>query len=416
MLSSYRQIFTAPGSLRFSAAGLVSRMPLSMTGIGVVTMLSQLSGEYRLGGSVSATMALAAAALGPQVSRLVDRYGQRTVALPAAAVAAAAMGALLFCARSGAPDWTLFACAVVAGCMPSMGALVRARWAEIYRGTPLLHTAYSLESVVDEIVFIIGPILSVGLSTSVFPEAGPLAATVFLAVGAVLFCLQRSTEPPAHPATARGGGTAMRSPGLRVLVVTFVAVGAIFGSVEVVTVAFSDHLHHKALASVVLAVYALGSCLAGVVFGTLRLSGPPGRRFLLFVTGMALSMLPLLIVTNLVALAVALFVAGLSIAPTMVTTMALVERLVPASQFTEGTTWTTTGLAVGVALGSSAGGWMVDASGAAAGYRVTAAAAALAVATALLGSRRLRSAPEREEPRHGAGQQVEHGAREHQPG
>jgi MFS family permease len=208
----------------------------------------------------------------------------------------------------------------------------------------------------------------------------------------------------------------MRSPGLRVLVVTFVAVGAIFGSVEVVTVAFADHLHHKALASVVLAVYALGSCLAGVVFGTLRLSGPPGRRFLLFVTGMALSMLPLLIVTNLVALAVALFVAGLSIAPTMVTTMALVERLVPASQFTEGTTWTTTGLAVGVALGSSAGGWMVDASGAAAGYRVTAAAAALAVATALLGSRRLRSAPEREEPHHGAGQQVEHGAREHQPG
>jgi MFS family permease len=418
VLSSYRQIFTARGSLRFSAAGLVSRMPLSMTGIGIVTMLSQLRGEYRLAGAVSATMALAAAVIGPQVSRLVDRYGQRNVALPAAGVATLAMGVLLLCAHLGAPDWTLFGCALVAGCMPSMGALVRARWAEIYRGTPLLHTAYSLESVVDEIIFIIGPILSVGLSTAVFPEAGPLLAAVFLAVGATLFCLQRSTEPPVHPETGQaGGGSALGAAGLRVVVLTFVAVGGVFGSVEVVTVAFADHLHHKALSSLVLAVYALGSGLAGLVFGTLRLRGSAARRFLLFVSLMALSMLPLLIVTNLVALAAALFVAGMSIAPTMVTTMALVERLVPAAQFTEGTTWTSTGLAVGVALGSSAGGWVVDASGASAGYLVTVASAALAVATAFLGARRLHAAPEREAGQHGHdAEQVGHAVPEHRVG
>ncbi|WP_042393820.1 MFS transporter [Streptacidiphilus carbonis] len=411
MLSTYRRIFDAPGSLAFSAAGFVSRMPLSMTGIGVVTMLSTLRGDYGLAGAVSATLALSAAALGPQVSRHVDRYGQARVILPATGIAVAAMGVLLLCARFDAPAWTLFAAAVPAGCMPSMGSLVRARWALIYRGSPSLHTAYAFESVVDEIVFIIGPILSVGLCTAVFPEAGPLAAILLLLTGVLLFAAQRGTEPPLHPVSLERSGSALRTPGLWVLVLTFVGVGTIFGSVDVVTVAFADHLHHKALSSVVLSVYALGSCVAGVVFGALKLHGPLSRRFLLGILTMAVSMLPLLFVKNLVALAAALFVAGLSISPTMVTTMGLVERIVPASKLTEGMTWTTTGLAVGVALGSSAAGWVVDGAGAAAGYWVTVAAGCFAAATAFLGSRRLRSAPEQQERAH-----VDDDQRQHQPG
>ncbi|MEZ0066838.1 MFS family permease [Streptacidiphilus sp. MAP12-20] len=398
-LSAYRRIFTeAPGSLAFSAAGLIARMPLSMVGIGLVTMLSTLRGDYGLGGAVSATCALAAALLGPQVARMVDRFGQTRVVLPATGVTVAAMGALLLCAALGAPDWTLFVCAVVVGCMPAMGSLVRARWAHLYKGSPLLHTAYSFESVVDEIVFIVGPILAVGLSTSWFPEAGPLLATIFLAVGVLLFCTQGRTEPPPHPAAQAAGGTsALRTRGLLVLVLTFVGVGAVFGSVEVTTVAFADHLGHKSLSSIVLAVYALGSCIAGIVFGALKLRGPLSRRFLVGIITLAVSMLPLLFVKNLVALALALFVAGLSISPTMVTTMGLVERIVPAAKLTEGMTWTTTGLAVGVAFGSSAAGWVVDAAGADAGFRVTVAAATLAFAAAFLGSRRLRSAPEQQE-------------------
>ncbi|WP_243638803.1 MFS transporter [Streptacidiphilus pinicola] len=399
-LTAYRRIFAeAPGSLAFSTAGFIARMPMSMMGIGMVTMLSSLRGDYALGGAVSATVALAAALLGPQVARLVDRYGQSRVALRATAVTVIAMSALLLCAALGAPDWTLFVCAVVAGCMPAMGSLVRARWAHLYQGSPsLLHTAYSFESVVDEIVFIVGPILAVGLSTSWFPEAGPLAATVLLGVGTLLFCAQGRTEPPVHPhAHAAAGRSALRTRGLLVLVLTFVGVGAVFGSVEVTTVAFADHLHHKALSSVVLAVYALGSCIAGIVFGALKLRGPLSRRFLVGIVTLGVSMLPLLFVKNLVALAAALFVAGLSISPTMVTTMGLVALIVPAAKLTEGMTWTTTGLAVGVAFGSSAAGWVVDAAGASGGYWVTVAAAGLSVATAFLGSRRLRSAPEQRE-------------------
>lgn len=399
MLSNYRQIFAAPGSLAFSATGFVSRLPISMTGIGIVTMLAELRGSYGLAGAISATVAVSAAVFGPQVSRLTDRLGQRRVARPATVLTALAAIALLLCAHYDAPDWTLFVSAAGMGCMPSAGAMVRARWAHLYREEPAkLHTAYSLEAVVDETCFIVGPILAVGLATSVFPEAGLLLAGVFLAVGVALFTARRDTEPPVHEEAGRSNGSAIRSAGLRVLVLTFVATGAIFGSVEVVTVAFSQEQGHTALSSLVLAVYALGSGLAGLVFGALKLPGTLGQRFLAGTSVMAVSMLPLVLVAALctgvgalVALGGALFVAGLSISPTLISAMSLVERLVPAAQLTEGMSWTTTGLALGVALGSSLAGVVVDHAGAATAYWVPVCGAVFAAATALAGGRWLRT-------------------------
>ncbi|MFI6353718.1 MFS transporter [Streptomyces sp. NPDC050743] len=390
MPSPYRALFAEPGTKAFSAAGFLGRMPLSMMGIGVVTMISQLTGRYGLAGALSATIALSAAAIGPQISRLVDRHGQRRVLRPATLVALTAAAGLLLAAHFRWPDWVLFVCAAGIGSVPSLGAMIRARWAALYRGTDKLHTAYSFESVVDEICFIFGPIISIGLSTTWFPEAGPLLAACFLAAGVFWLTAQRATEPHPHPREHHGGGTALRSAGLQVLVATFVATGAIFGSVDVVTVAFADERGHKGAASVVLALYAAGSCVAGVVFGLLRFAGAPERRWLLGVAAMAVSMIPLLLVGNLPLLAVALFVSGLSIAPTMITTMSLIEEHVPRAQLTEGMTWVSTGLAVGVALGSSAAGSVIDAAGARAGYGVPAVSGAVAVAVGFLGYRRLR--------------------------
>ncbi|GLW51682.1 MFS transporter [Streptomyces sp. NBRC 14336] len=413
MPSPYRALFAAPGSKGFSAAGFLGRMPLSMMGIGVVTMISELTGRYGLAGALSATIALAAAVAGPQVSRLVDQYGQRRVLRPATLVSLAAAAGLLLAAHYGWPDWTLFVFSAGIGCVPSVGAMIRARWAALYRGTPQLHTAYSFESVVDEVCFIFGPIISIGLSTVWFPEAGPLLAACFLAAGVFWLTAQRATEPEPHPREQHGrrGGSALRSAGLQVLVATFVATGAIFGAVDVVTVAFAEEEGHKGAASVVLAVYAAGSCLAGAVFGLLRPKGAPEPRWLLGVCAMAVSMIPLLLVGNLPFLAVALFLAGLCIAPTMITTMSLIEQHVPRAHLTEGMTWVSTGLAVGVALGSSVAGWVIDAAGARAGYGVPAVSGAVAVAVGFLGYRRLsRPAPgrggtveqhsERDEERH----------------
>ncbi|MEW2634260.1 MFS transporter [Streptomyces sp. NPDC048389] len=391
MPSPYRAIFATPGALGFSAAGFLGRMPLSMMGIGIMTMISEITGRYALAGTLTATLALSAAVLGPQISRLVDRHGQRRVLRPATLVALAAVTGLLVCTQQGAPDWTLFAFTAAAGCVPSVGAMTRARWASLLQGTPReLHTAYSVESIIDEVCFIFGPIVSIGLSTLWFPEAGPLLAAAFLLVGVWWLTAQRATEPKPHPAGQHTGGSALRSPGLQVLVAAFVATGVIFGAVDVVTVAFAEESGRKAAASWVLAVYALGSCLAGAVFGLLHLKGDPARRWVLGVCAMAVSMIPLQLAGSLPFLAVALFVAGLAIAPTMVTTMALVEAHVPRSKLTEGMSWTGTGLAVGVALGSSAAGWVVDSEGAAAGYAVPGVAGGVAAVVAFLGYRRLR--------------------------
>ncbi|MYQ46802.1 MFS transporter [Streptomyces sp. SID4985] len=408
MPSPYRALFTEPGTKRFAAAGLVGRMPLSMMGIGVITMISQLTGRYGLAGALTATIALSAAVIGPQISRLVDRHGQRRVLRPATMVALTAATGLLLAAHFRWPDWTLFVFSAAIGSVPSLGAMVRARWAALYGGTPKLHTAYSFESVVDEVCFIVGPIVSVGLSTAWFPEAGPLLAGCFLAVGVFWLTAQRATEPVPHPRDENHvGGSVLRSKGLQVLVLAFTATGTIFGAVDVATVAFAEERGHKGAASMVLAVYAAGSCTAGLVFGLLRFAGRPERRWLLGLATMAVSMIPLLLVGNLPLLAVALFVAGLSVAPTMITTMSLVEEHVPRANLTEGMTWVGTGLAVGVALGSSAAGWVIDAAGARAGYGVPAAAGAVAVAVGFLGYRRL------SRPVTGRGGTVEqHGERE----
>jgi MFS family permease len=360
-----------------------------MMGIGVVTMVSQLTGRYGLAGALAATMALSAAVLGPRTSRLVDQYGQRRVLRPAALCALTAATGLLLAARQGLPDWVLFVCAAGVGAVPSLGAMVRARWAALYRGSPHLHTAYSFESVVDEVCFVLGPIVSIGLSTSWFPEAGPLLAACFLAVGVCWLTAQRATEPKPHPRGRDDSGSALRTPALRVFVATFVASGAVFGSIDVITVAFADELGHKAASSVVLALYAAGSCVAGLVFGLLRPRGAPEHRWLLGVCAQAVSMIPLLLVGNLLFLAVALFVAGLFVAPTMITTMGLIEQHVPRARLTEGMTWVSTGLTVGVALGASVSGWVIDASGARAAYGVPAVSGAVAVVVGFLGYRRL---------------------------
>ncbi|MBF6059935.1 MFS transporter [Nocardia terpenica] len=389
MANAYRELFSAPGSVAFSAAGFLARLPISMTGIGLITMLSQLRGQYALAGAVSAVFTFSMALFGPQVSRLVDRHGQGRVLVPAMGISVLAMGALLLCTRYGAPVWTLFVFAIPAGCMPNMAAMVRARWSQLYRDSPRLHTAFSLESVVDELTFVVGPALSVTVCTLVFPEAGPLIATVLLAVGVALFVAQRGTEPPVHAPTGDGGGSALRSGPLVFLVLVLVAGGTIVGTVDVVSVNFAEHQGNTAAAGIVVSIYAVGSALAGLAFGALKPNTPLPRLLLLFVTGTTATTVPLLVVGTIAGLSATVFVAGVFFAPGMIVIMSLVERIVPSDKLTEGMTWALTGLSMGVALGASVSGKAVDTFGPRGGFAVAVAAGAVALLVALLGYRPL---------------------------
>ncbi|WP_353806810.1 MFS transporter, partial [Mesorhizobium sp.] len=191
MPNPYREIFKARGAKGFAAAGFVARMPMAMAPIGIVAMLSQTHGEYWLAGAVSATYALANAFVAPQISRLVDRLGQARIVVPTTVISVLAFVVLVAAANQDWPIWTLFVSALLAAAMPSIPAMVRARWTELFRDRPEMNTAFAFESAADELVYIAGASLSVGLSVALFPEAGMLASTLFLAFGSTAFILQR---------------------------------------------------------------------------------------------------------------------------------------------------------------------------------------------------------------------------------
>ena len=377
MFNAYRALFAAPGTTGFVLAGLLARLPLSMTGIGLITMLSQQRGAYTLAGAVAACFALSIAILAPRISGLVDRHGQGKVLPIAAATSASAMFALLACAHWQGPDWLLLVLAALVGSLPSMPAMVRARWTVIYSGTPQLQTAFALEAVLDDLCFIVGPPLSVGLSMLLFPEAGPMLAAILLITGVGIFVMQRSSEPPVVPRQGTAPHASMlRQPIVRTLALFMLAQGIIVGVIDVASVAFATAQGQPGMASVVLSFYALGSCAMGLVFGTLRLTMPLHRQIVWVGASVAITAIPLILANNLIALTAAVLLAGITFGPTITVAMSLVEQQVDKQRLTEGMTWLLTGLAMGVALGAAAAGWVIDHWGAQSSFAIALIAAA----------------------------------------
>ncbi|MBT2383698.1 MFS transporter [Streptomyces sp. ISL-11] len=385
----YARLFAVPGTRAFTAANLLARLPMGMFGVSAILMISAARGSYALAGAVTATGLAATAVVGPWTARLVDRHGQGRVAVPAAAVAALGSLALVLCVRWDAPTWTLFAAYAATATTPNTGGMSRAHWAHVLRGDPAaLHTANSFEQAADELCFMLGPVVATFLCTAVRPEAGTLAGAGLFLTGVVLFAAQRRTEP-SPAAAARAGRSPVRgNPALAVVLAAFVCTGAVFGSLEVVTVGFADALGNRPAAGVVLALQAGGSCAAGLLYGLVRPRGPAAARFRRCLAVMAaLAPLPLLAAGtgSLLAVSGALLLAGMATAPTMVTGMNLVQSLTPAGRLNEGMTLAVTALLTGIAAGSAAGGWTVEHGTPGHGYAVAVGAAALALVTAVAG-------------------------------
>jgi len=388
MSNPYKEIFSVPGTVGFSAAGFFARLPIAMAPIGIVAMLSQAHGEYWLAGAVSATFALTNALIAPQVSRLVDRFGQAAVLTPATVISVLAFLTLIAATNQGWPVWTLFASAFLAAAMPSMPAMLRARWTEIFRDRPELNTAFAFESAADELVYIAGASLSVGLAVALFPEAGMLISTAFLAIGSLAFVLQRATEPAVrHVAGSAPHKSAIRLRPVQIITLALVFVGSTFATAEVSAVAITKELGQPNAASLVIGVYAIGSFVVGLVLGALNPKMALQKQLMLAVIVLAITALPLPFAGTVPLLAAAVFVSGIAISPTFITAFGLVERRVPEAMLTEGVTWVTTGIGIGMALGAFVAGWVVDTFGAQNGFWVSVAAGIAAVLTIGLGQR-----------------------------
>lgn len=396
MLDSYRRILAVQGAVPFSTAGMVARLPISMVGLGIVLLVQAATGSYGLAGSVSAAYVISGAAFAILQGRLLDRLGQARVLVPLALLFTLAVGTLTVAVGAEWPTWTAYTSAALAGAaLPAAGSCVRARWSHVLRGRAGdLQTAFAFEAVIDESVFMLGPILVTVLATALHPVAGLAAAVAAGLAGTLVLAAQRGTEPPAVP-VLRGAGPRPSLPWrtLLPLVAVALALGTLFGAAEVVTVAFADEQGSQVYAGPLLAVWALGSLLAGIVTGSVRWRSSTVQRVRVGAFGMCAAMVPLSFLDSLAIMALALLVGGVAIAPTLIASTSLVEQSVPAGRLTEGMALLHTGIVAGVAPGAALAGLAVDRAGASPAYLVPLAAGALAAAASLFLPRRV---PDRE--------------------
>jgi len=376
MLSSYTELLRQPGTLRFSSAALIGRFPISAVGLSIVLLVAGKTGSYGVAGAVSATSVMAGAIISPFGSRLSDRYGQSRMIPILTAIECIALAALLFAVDRDLPRVIWFLAAGVAGgAAPSFGSMARARWAHTLGDDPGLRTAFALESVLDELVFVIGPPLATIVGVAAGPEVPVLACIALLITGAVLLTPQHATDP--GPQERHRDGTPHRPVilirGIPAVLGVFVLLGGLFGSVEVTAVAFTRELGSPGAAGIALGIWSASSLIAGVIFGA-KLSG---HRLLptFFVTigFLAVAVLPFPWVGSIAVLSVCLFVSGIAVSPSMITGFTLVEQLTPRETLTEALTIAIAAISVGVAAGAALAGALIDARGGSAGFLVATA-------------------------------------------
>ena len=371
MLKPYVHLMRRPGASAFFTAGILGRMPISMIGLGIVILIARESGSYGLAGSVSGVAVIAGALTGPIQGRLVDRFGQRTLLLIGSVLCTIALAALLVAVRADEPVWVLYAVSFVAGgTRPQVGSFVRARWTHLLGRGRALQTAFALEAVGDEVVFIVGPVLVTTLATQFSPYAALAAAGVLGLAGGIWLASLRASDPPGRGKS--DGAEQAPLPGLSLMLLSLIGLGlgATLGGVEVVTIAFTTEKGQAELSGVVLAVWAFGSLLAGLWYGSVHWRAPVERRLLFGTILLAVSLAPLPWVNSVLMVGVVLFCCGFTIAPTMVALTACVEEWVPPQRLTEAITWTVTGILLGVAPGNAASGHAVDVWGPSTAYWV----------------------------------------------
>ena len=378
MFDSYRRVLVRPGALAFSTAALVARLPISMVGLGIVLLVEQRTGSYGLAGTVSGVFVLAEAAFAVMHGRWVDHYGQSRVLPLAISVFGTGLALMMLAVEQDWPWALTYVFAAVSGAsLPQVGASVRTRWSHLLDEPGEVQTAFALEAVLDEVVFVVGPVLVTLLATGWHPVAGLSFALVSGMVGTFAFAAQRSTEPP--PGRTASTGVREPMPWRLVLPLALVCLtlGALFGAAEVTTVAFAEEQGQRWAAGWLLAAWSFGSLVAGLVTGAIAWRSGPDVRLRWGSAAMALAMAPLMFIDSVPLMAVVLLIGGLSIAPTMIGAMTMVQQGVPSGRLTEGMAILHTGIVAGVAPGATIAGYVVDHQGASAAYAVALAGGVL---------------------------------------
>ena len=383
MFSGYLTLFRTPGAMRFSIPGLIARMPISMDSLALIFIVVAVSDSYAIAGALSATASVVIAFATPHWSRVADRIGQSAMLVRVIPVKVFAFCVFTILVLNETPVWTWFVAIIITEAFSvNTGGLVRRRWlhvlspdktttAEDEQDRHLVNTAYSFEALMDEVVFILGPIIVTACATTIAPAAGIISGIIFLAVGVPLFVKQKDTEPPANPKREVDPHPAViRNKRVQAVVLPTTLLGGFFGSIAIVTVAFAESRGQVGLSGVLLAIWAAGSAVAAIINGVIKWKLSSAARFLIFLFALTILSIPMLFVHSIPWLAVALFFNGFAIAPLVINAYGVAEGAVPPDQITETLTWVVAGMPMGGAISSALSGQIIDRFGADIAYWV----------------------------------------------
>jgi hypothetical protein len=392
--ATYRTLLRVPGAAAFFLTASAGRVGIAMTSLGIVWLVHARTGSYATAGLVTGGFAVAEAVAGPQLARLIDRFGQTRVLPPVLLAHAAAVATLLALVAAGTPDWLMTAGGILAGAtIPQLGALSAARWAALLRDerAAALPTAFVLESLANELGYLAGPALVSILGASGYPAAGTATAATLVVAGGLCFAAQRRTAPPASGAAERHRTRrSLLRPGFAVLVGVNLAIGGFFGAMQISVTAFAVE---RGAAGSAAALFTLSSCaslLAGWLYGLRRWRVPARVQLAVAAAGLAVGCLPLLVAGSLFELGLDIALTGLAIPPILVLCSVLAEAAVHRAVLTQAFVWLNSASAAGSAGAAAAAGWAVGASGAGAGFAVAAVATGVMAVLAVAGLRALR--------------------------
>ncbi|MFD4477531.1 MFS transporter [Streptomyces sp. NPDC058471] len=380
----YGQLLRTRGAWTFLLPGFAARQPFAMLTISIVLLVQHTTGSYGIAGAVSAVTGVSMAVFAPFGGKLADRFGQRAVLVPGVLIHTVSVLSLTVLALSDAPLWALFVAAVPTGAsQPQISPMVRARWGVKLQDTPLAGTAAAFESVTDELTFVLGPLFATALCTTIDPAAGLFTEAGLTLVGGLLFAAQKSTQP--KPASREEHArvehvSALRIPGVRVLIATFLGIGAVFGGMQVSLAAFTESIGEPGLNGVLYGTFAAGNMLSGLVCGAIAWKIAPQRRLLVGYSALTLMASGLWAAHSVVLLAGLGLLVGVCIAPALITGYTLVDRLVDPSGRTEAFTWLTGAVALGQAAAVTVAGQLEDRFWDGAGFLVPLGGTALALA------------------------------------
>jgi hypothetical protein len=240
--------------------------------------------------------------------------------------------------------------------------------------------AFALDSVLIEIIFVVGPLLTTVVVATVGAQYALIVSAICVLAGTLMLLSGLSGRPGPEPTSSGRRALelgALADPGLRTLVFATLPVGFALGSIEVALPAFSEAEGSKELAGVLLAVWSCGSAIAGLAWGAIAMRFSLLEAHLRFAWMLPLAIAPLALASSPLTMGLLALVAGLPVAPLIASRNQLVDRVTPLGTATEAFTWPLTALVAGISLGAAAAGAIVESSSWSAAVLVATAVAAL---------------------------------------